>query len=146
MRGISWTPAFEFASSLQGRLDHAIAAPGDTVTVTLSPLYNGSGGIKVTAAAALVSRNGAPEKSLASNLTVDAAALPFVTRIAVPADAAGDFTLEVRLQTDETLPASARTGLIKTLPMHVEALAGDATKLRERLSKVAAKNNPVGFL
>jgi hypothetical protein len=23
MRGISWTPAFEFASSLQGRLDHS---------------------------------------------------------------------------------------------------------------------------
>ena len=37
MRGISWTPAFEFASSLQGRLDHAIAAPGATITVTVSP-------------------------------------------------------------------------------------------------------------
>ena len=49
MRGVSWTPAFEFASSLQGRLDHALAAPGDTVTVTLSPLYKGDGA-KMTAA------------------------------------------------------------------------------------------------
>src|SRR5579872_2989005 len=27
MRGVSWTPAFDFASSLQGHLNHAIAAP-----------------------------------------------------------------------------------------------------------------------
>jgi predicted esterase len=140
MRGVSWTPAFEFASSLQGRLDHAIAAPGDTVTVKLSPLYNGAGVVKITASAVLVSRNGAPDKSLASNLAVDAAALPFTTRITVPADASGDYTLEVRLQTDGEMPPAARTGLVKTLPMHIEALAGDARKLRDRLSKLTAKS------
>src|SRR6516162_2296812 len=53
MRGVSWTPAFEFASSLQGRLDHAIAAPGATVTIKLSPLYNGAGGVKITASGVL---------------------------------------------------------------------------------------------
>jgi len=42
MRGIPWTPAFEFASSLQGRLDHALAAPGDAVAITLAPLYKES--------------------------------------------------------------------------------------------------------
>jgi predicted esterase len=140
MRGVSWTPAFEFASSLQGRLDHAIAAPGDTVTIKLSPLYNGAGGVKITASGVLVSRNGAPEKGLASNLAVDAAALPFATRITVPADASGDYTLEVRLQVDGEMPPAARTGLVKALPMHIEALAVDARKLRDRLSKQTTKN------
>jgi len=42
MRNVPWTPAFEVASSLQGRLDHAIIEPGKQVTgkqvtVTLSP-------------------------------------------------------------------------------------------------------------
>jgi len=108
MRGVSWTPSFELASSLQGRLDHAIAAPGDTVTVTLSPLYTGSGsnGFKMTAAMVLVSpaKSGVPEKGLASPITVDPAALPFTKRITVPADASGDYTLEVRLRTDGESP------------------------------------------
>jgi len=35
MRNVPWTPAFEFASSLQGRLDHAIVEPrAPKVTVT----------------------------------------------------------------------------------------------------------------
>jgi predicted esterase len=143
MRGVSWTPAFEFASSLQGRLDHALAAPGDTVTVTLSPLYKGEGA-KMTAVMALVApaRTGAPEKSLASNVTVDPAAVPFTTRITVPADAAGDYTLEVRLRPEgETPPAASRAGLVKMLPMHIEALAADAKRLRDHLSKVTNKSS-----
>jgi len=143
MRGISWTPAFEFASSLQGRLDHALAAPGDTVTVTLSPLYKADGA-KMTAALALAApaRSGAPEKTLASNVTVDPAAVPFTARITVPADASGDYTLEVRLRAEgEPPPAAARAGLVKTLPMHIEALAADAKRLRDRLSKVTNKSN-----
>jgi predicted esterase len=144
MRGVSWTPAFEFASSLQGRLDHALAAPGDTVTVTLSPLYKGDGA-KMTAALALVAptRSGAPEKSLASNVALDPAAVPFTTKITVPGDASGDYTVEVRLRADgETAVPAARGGMVKTLPIHVESLAGDARNLRDRLSKVARKNNP----
>src|SRR5258708_20068739 len=39
MRNVPWTPAFEFASSLQGKLDHAIVDPGAQVTLTLTPLY-----------------------------------------------------------------------------------------------------------
>src|SRR5215471_16779087 len=140
MRGVPWTPAFEFASSLQGRLDHAIAAPGDPVTVRLSPLYSGAGGLKITASVVLISRDGSPDKSVASNLAVDAAALPFITRIALPANASGDYTLEVRLKTDGEMPPAARAGLVKALPMHIEALAGDARKLRDRLSKRTAKS------
>jgi predicted esterase len=143
MRGVSWTPAFEFASSLQGRLDHAIAAPGDTINVTLSPLYDSPGAVKIMATAVLVSRNGAPEKSLASNLGVNPAAVPFATRITMPGDVSGDYILEVRLQAEgETPPAAARAGLVKTMPVHIEALAADANKLRARLSTVPRKNSP----
>jgi len=39
MRNVPWTPALEFASSLPGKLDHAIIEPGAHVTVTLTPLY-----------------------------------------------------------------------------------------------------------
>src|SRR5437763_1826402 len=37
MRGVSWTPALEFASGLQGRLDHAVVDPGKQITIILSP-------------------------------------------------------------------------------------------------------------
>ena len=40
MRNVAWTPAYELAASLQGRLDHAIVEPGQPVTVTLTPLYS----------------------------------------------------------------------------------------------------------
>jgi predicted esterase len=147
MRGVPWTPAFEVAAGLQGRLDHAIPAPGDAVAITLTLLYNGArtDGIKMTAVVALVppAKSGLPEKSLASNVTINPAALPFTTRITMPADASGDYTLEVRLRVEgETPPPAARTGLVKALPMHIEALAADAGKLRGRLSKVTKKSNP----
>src|SRR5450759_1385281 len=97
MRGVPWTPAFEVAAGLQGRLDHAIPAPGDAVAITLTLLYNGArtDGIKMTAVVALVppAKSGLPEKSLASNVTINPnpAALPFTTRITMPADASGDY-------------------------------------------------------
>jgi hypothetical protein len=50
--------------------------------------------------------------------------------------------LEVRLQAEgETPPAAARSGLVKALPMHIEALAADAGKLRARLSKDSQKSS-----
>src|SRR5258708_5497745 len=39
MRNVDWTPAVELASSLQGKLDHALLEPGNRVTVSLTPLY-----------------------------------------------------------------------------------------------------------
>ena len=146
MRGVPWTPALEFASSLQGHLSHALAAPGDSVTITLSPLYKepATSGIRMTAAVALVSppKNGIPDKSLAANAVVDPAAVPFTTKVTIPADASGDYVLEVRLRADgEPAPPEARGGLVKTLPMHVEALAADAAKLRARLAKVSGNKS-----
>src|SRR5258708_37230185 len=39
MRGVAWTPEVELVSSFQGKLDHAIAAPGDRVASSLVPLF-----------------------------------------------------------------------------------------------------------
>jgi predicted esterase len=143
MRGVEWTPATEFATSLQGRLDHAVAAPGDKVAITLTPLYKtAADGVKLSASIALVSppRSGVPEKSVATGVALDAAAAPFTTRVTVPADASGDYALELRLQKEgEPAEGAARGGLTKTFPVHIEALSADAGKLRARLAKDAAQ-------
>jgi len=147
MRGIAWTPAYELASSLQGKLDHALAAAGDAVTITLSPLYKspGPGAAKLTAAIVLAAPRGAgaPGQSLSAEAPVDGASLPFTLRVKLPADASGDYTLEVRLHAEgENPPPAARTGLVKALPVHVEALAADAAKLRARLARDSTKSSP----
>ena len=56
MRKIEWTPAYELAVSLQGRLDHAMVDPGSSINVTLTPLYTEERerGAKLTASVLLV--------------------------------------------------------------------------------------------
>src|SRR5579863_6255832 len=80
MRNIPWTPAYELAVSLQGRLDHAMVEPGKAISVTLTPLYSDERekGLKVTAALALVPAKGndADATTLASSVKLDPAALP----------------------------------------------------------------------
>src|ERR1700722_10381686 len=87
MRGVPWTPAFEFASSLQGKLEHAIVEPGAAVTITLTPLYASprAAGIKLTAALVLVpvKKDGGEPKPLGKPVAVAPAAAPFTTRIAL---------------------------------------------------------------
>jgi len=144
MRNVPWTPAFEVASSLQGRLDHAIVEPGRPVTVTLAPLYSSdrAAGVKMSASVVLVpvKKEGAAEKSLGSSLSVDAAALPFTTKVMLPEAPVGDYTLEVRLASDGEAPAgAARAALVKALPMHIEALSDDVSRLRARLAKAGKK-------
>src|SRR5580658_943679 len=50
MRSVPWTPGFEFASSLQGSLDHALVEPGKQVTVNLTALYTSQPGPKLQGA------------------------------------------------------------------------------------------------
>ena len=136
MHNSPWTPAIELASSLQGKVDHAVAAPGETVTVSLSPLYQtAADGIKMTALVALVPprSSGGSEKVIASDVPVN---LPFSTKVTLPADASGDYTLELRLQ-----PAA----VVRAVPMHVEALAAQAAKLRTRLAKAGQKTGAAYF-
>ena len=144
MGGVPWTPAFEFEASLQGKPDHSVAAPGDSITVTLTPLYKsaGSAGISATVVLMPPRNGGGAEKTLAADLPVDAAKLPFTTRVALPTDASGDYTLQVRLRAEGETPApGARTGSAKSMPIHVEAVAADAAKLRARLAKDSKKNS-----
>jgi len=39
MHKVPWTPSVELASSLRGRVDHAMLESGKRVTVSLAPLY-----------------------------------------------------------------------------------------------------------
>jgi hypothetical protein len=120
MRNVPWTPAFEFASSLQGKLDHAIVEPGTQVGVTLTPLYATPRAAEVKLNASLVlvpvKSEGAGQKMLGAPVTVIPSATPFTTRVALPGIPAGDYTIEVRLAADgETAAASARGTFLKSL-------------------------------
>jgi predicted esterase len=144
MRNVAWTPSYEFAAALQGKLDHAVVDPEKQVTVTLAPLY-GSTGAKLKSDVFLVpaqKNGGAPEKRLGSTATVDPAAIPFSEKVALPADTTGDYILEVRLAPEGDQPApAARAGLVKTIPVHIEPLAASAQKLRDRLAKARNRNS-----
>jgi len=144
MRGVTWTPAVEFASGLQGRLDHAVLDPGKQIKVTLSPLYTTSGTVKLNGSVFLVpKKEGGAEKSLASSLAIDPGKIPFSTTVALPSDSTGDFNLEVRLAPEaEPAPANARAGLVKILPVHVESLAASAQRLRDRIARTKNKTSP----
>ncbi len=143
MRDVAWTPSYEFGVSLQGRLDHAVVDPGKQVTVTLSPLYEAKGA-KLTASFFLApaKRNGDAPKALGSTATVDSAAMPFATKVDLPADAVGDYVIEVRLAAEGEAAAASRGGLVKTLPLHIELLSASARKLQNRLAKASGHNNP----
>lgn len=146
MRNLAWTPAFELATSLEGRLDHAVAEPGKAVNVTLTPLYpaDRAHGLKVTAAVVLVpaKRGATEEKTLATGLKLDPAALPFSTRVTLPDGTTGDYNLVVRLSAEGETPAEgARGAFAKNLPVHIEALSSEAQQLKDRLAK-EKKNAP----
>ena len=145
MRNVPWTPAFEFASSLQGKLDHAIVEPGTQVGVTLTPLYATprAAEIKLNASLVLVpvKSEGAGQKTLGAPVAVNPAATPFNTRVALPGVPAGDYTIEVRLAADsEPAAASARGAFVKTLPLHIDTLAESVQRLRARLAKAPKKD------
>ncbi len=150
MRGVAWTPAFEFASSLQGKLDNAIVEPGAGVTVTLTPLYATprAAGLKLTAELVLVpvklvavKKEGGAPKPLGNPIAVAPAATPFTTRIALADVPAGDYNLEVRLVAEGDAPSTAARGaFLKSLPVHVDNLGDSVQRLRARLAKAPKKD------
>jgi poly(3-hydroxybutyrate) depolymerase len=144
MRNVPWTPAFEFASSLQGKLDHAIVEPGAQVGVTLTPLYTTprAASLKLSASLVLVpvKNDGSSQKPLGSPVAINPAAVPFTTRVALPETPVGDYTIEVRLSADGDAPAaSARGAFVKALPLHIDTLAESVQRLRARLTKAPKK-------
>src|ERR1039458_1857441 len=145
MRGVPWTPAFEFASALQGKLDHAIVEPGTPVTVTLAPLYSTPRAAKIKLSASLilvpVTKDGPTQKPLGAPAAVTAGAAPFTTRVALPETPGGDYTIEVRLAGDGDPPtAAARAAFVKNLPIHIDTLAEPVQRLRARLAKAPKKD------
>jgi predicted esterase len=153
MRNVPWTPAFEFASALQGRLDHSLVEPGKQVTVNLTALYTSQPGPKLKAEVLMFPVNkdgsrkaGASESVLAMGLEIDPTVVPFQTRVTVPATAAGDYALEARMTPPGDGPASTPgSPYNKTLPLHVEALSGAADRLRARIAKDQREKAKPGF-
>ena len=78
MRNVPWTPAFEFATSLQVKLDHAIVEPGAQLGLRLTPLYTSTrdSAVKLSASLVLVpvKKEGLAEQPLGGPLTVTPAA------------------------------------------------------------------------
>jgi predicted esterase len=149
MRGVAWTPEYEFAVGLQGHLDHAIVEPGKPVAVTLSPLYLPATKAKLTASLFLVplkkdgsAEKSAAEKSLGPAISLDPAAAPFSTKVGLPSEAVGDYTIEVRLAPDGESPVPNATGGLVRLPVHIEPLAGPAGRLRDRLATRTKRDSP----
>ena len=152
MHSVEWTPQVELASSLQGKLDHAMLEPGRKVTISLTPLYSVDRAVaapdKVKASIFLVAATrqgsaGSPAKSLAAAVAIDAAKLPFSEQVTLPDTAPGDYNLEVRLTlADGSSPEGLRQVFNKPLPIHVESLAADAAKLKARLDRDAKSTAP----
>ena len=147
MRKVEWTPDVELASALRGKLDHAMIAPGK-VTVTLAPLYAAqhASSAKLNAAIFLVPQ-GKEAAKIAPPASIDPTHLPFTEQVAIPESAAGNYTIEVRLTTaDGSAPAGLSAGpnaaFVKNLPIHVEALAADAQRLRDSIAKAGKNENP----
>jgi len=136
MQGAAWTPAVEFASSLEAKADHAVLKPGQTVAVSWSPIYQGSTAQVLNGTAVLVAEGAtAPAATLASKLTVQEGKLAPVT-MAIPAGTvAGNYWLEIRLadpaKADEP---RARAAYVKRLPVQVSPIAAEAARLRARLA------------
>jgi poly(3-hydroxybutyrate) depolymerase len=144
MRNVPWTPAFEFATSLQGKLDHAIVEPRAQVTVTLAPLYATprAAGMKLSASLVLVSvkKDGPAPTPLGTPVAVDPAT-PFTMRVALPETPVGDYTIEVRLAADgDPPPAAARGAFVKSVALHIDTLAEPVQRLRARLAKAPKKD------
>src|SRR5258708_6928114 len=145
MRNVPWTPAFEFVSSLQGKLDHAVVKPGAQVSVTLTPLYTTprAAGLKLSASLVLVpvKNDGASPKPLGVPVAINPAATPFTARVALPEPPAVDYTIEVRVAADGEAPdANARGAFVKALPLHIDTLADSVQRLRARLAKAPKKD------
>ncbi len=144
MRNVPWTPAFEFATSLQVKLDHAIVEPGAQLGLRLTPLYTSTrdSAVKLSASLVLVpvKKEGLAEQPLGGPLTVTPAA-PFTTRVALPKAAAGDYTVEVRLAADGETPApAARLAFLKSAPVRIDTLGATVQQLRTHLSSAPHKD------
>jgi predicted esterase len=147
LRNVPWTPAIEFASSLEVRVDHFMLEPGKPVTLSLGALYptatTGSEKLIASVFLAAAGPGGPPERALAQGALLEPMRIPFATRITMPETEAGNYNLEVRLKLpDGSVPADPGAVFTKRLPVHVENLSGAAQKLRVRLARISRSKSP----
>lgn len=144
MRGAEWTPQLELAASLQARLNHHLSPPGQTITVALRPLYS-LGTVEQLLQAEIVLRpaQGEGEELPLATSTISSAKLPASIDITLPADVAGNYFVEARLRDGEgRLDSKARDAFVKTVPLRIQSLADEASKLEKRLRGLDEKKHP----
>jgi pimeloyl-ACP methyl ester carboxylesterase len=141
LRDAAWTPALEFAASLQGRIDHAMLDPGKPVTLALAALYPCNGKSVVSVFLVSAAKGGPAERELGSGAAVESTSLPFTMRVTIPETAPGTYYLELRLALSDT-PEALRELYVKAFPVHIERLSEDAQTLRERLAKLPRRDSP----
>jgi predicted esterase len=142
LRDVPWTPALEFAASLQGRIDHAMLDPGKPVTLALTALYAASGKSTVSVFLVATGKEGPPERELAGGGAAESTHLPFTTRVTIPEAIRGTYNLELRLSMPEGASPALRELYVKTFPVHIEPLSEEARGLREHLAKLQRDDSP----
>jgi predicted esterase len=139
MHDVAWTPDVEYASALRAKLDHAMIAPGK-VTVSLVPLYatEHASAEKLSAVVVLV-KDGKDVSTLAAKTAVTASS--FSEPVTIPADASGDYTVDVRLTAADGSAPDLRGVFVKPLPIHVEDFSSAVKRLKDGLAKVGNKSD-----
>ncbi len=142
MHAVPWTPDVEYASALRGKLDHAVVDPGRmgprVITVNVSPFYptERAAAAKLNASVVLI-RGDKEAAELLPKTPLNPAPTAFIKQLELPLDASGDYTVEVRLTpADGPAPDGLRNAFVKTLPIHVEELSANATRLRITLARI----------
>ena len=143
LRDAPWTPDLEFAASLEGRIDHVMLEPAQVATLALTALYPSNGKSAVSVYLVPAAKEGRAEQELASRAEVESTRLPFTVRATIPETAPGTYYLELRLVLpDGPTPQELRRFYRKTFPVHVERLADEARRLRQRLAKTQHDDSP----
>jgi predicted esterase len=144
LRKAAWTPAMEFAFSLEARADHVLLEPEGHVVLSLAALYPVQPeGTSLLASVFLASAGGQPERQLLPATFIGPARLPLAIRIEVPGAAPGNYELEIRLAPPgPPVPQIVHDVFLKSLPVHIEKLAHQAALLQERLAKAASDAAP----
>jgi pimeloyl-ACP methyl ester carboxylesterase len=130
MRNQPWTPAVECVAGLDLHLNHSMVEPGQKATLTLTAIYPcAAGEPKPTMSL------GFENQSLLKDMPIDQPA-----QFTVPDKPAGDYALQLRISGGTGAPAA---GFSKPVTIHIEPLAADAVRLRDRLAKETRKNAAV---
>ena len=132
MNGAEWTPALEFASSLQAKAGRSIAAPGETIRIQLTGLYPADRAAEEPLTAAVVLRSSGV--TLGEPQSIRPVAIPVTIGVKIPDSASGDQFLEVRLSGARgEVDSNASASFTKAVPVQIARLEGPAARLRSKL-------------